>query len=211
MIMPIIKRFQTRIVDSTIHPDLLARCLQGDEEAWETMVLSCAGRIYAMCYHYARRRDRAEDLTQEIFIRIYQNLGTFQPDRGSFTSWTLSLGRNLIIDRFRQERRRRYFEDRAQLEALQIQDRTLPGPQKRMEQVETRRMLGEALGALPPETKEAIILKDLRGMAYSEIAEAQGVAEGTVKSRLYRGRLALARSLARRPALREMQHSPLTA
>jgi len=193
----------------TISSNLLTSCLQGDEDAWETIVRSLTRRIFSLCYYYTGRRDEAEDLTQEIFIRIYQNLRTFRPESGSFANWALRLSRNLIIDRFRRTRRFRNFGGSEELEALPIQDRTLPGPLRKMEQAEACRILGEALHALPPETKEAVVLKDLQGMAYQEIAEALGIPEGTVKSRLRRGRLALAQKLARHPARREMQPSPL--
>ena len=78
-----------------------------------------------------------------------------------------------------------------------------------MERAEACRILGEALGTLSPDTKEAVILKDLQGMEYQEIAEVLGIPKGTVKTRLHRGRLALARRLSRHPAWREMQPSPL--
>lgn len=195
------------MLDQPLNPDLLARCLQGDEAAWEAIVRSFAGCIFAMSYHYTGRREEAEDLTQEIFIRIYQTLGTFRPESGKFASWALKLSRNLIIDRFRQTRRFQQFGGSEELEALHIQDHATPGPQRKIEQAEACRILGEALRALSPETKEAVILKDLQGMGYQEMAEALGVPEGTVKSRLNRGRLALAQSLARHPARREMQQS----
>ncbi len=207
--MTSMKQHHDRMLHQTIPSSLLARCLQGDEGAWETIVRSFAQRIFSMCYYYTGLRDEAEDLTQEIFMRIYQTLGTFRPESGSFAGWTLRLSRNLIIDRFRQTRRFRNFGGSEELEALSIQDQTTPGPQRKMEQAEVSRVLGEALRALSPETKEAVILKDLQGMAYLEIAETLGIPEGTVKSRLRRGRLALAQSLARHPARREMQPSPL--
>jgi RNA polymerase sigma-70 factor (ECF subfamily) len=207
--MTCLKRHHARILHLTIPSNLLTRCLQGDDDAWETIVRSFAGRIFSICYHYTGQRDEAEDLTQEIFIRIYQNLGTFRPESGSFANWALRLSRNLIIDRFRRTRRFRNFAGSEELEALPIQDHTVPGPLRKIEQAEACRILGEALHALSPETKEAVVLKDLQGMAYQEIAEVLGIPEGTVKSRLRRGRLALAQRLARHPARREIQPSPL--
>jgi RNA polymerase sigma-70 factor, ECF subfamily len=198
-----------RIADQSVSPSLLARCLQGDEDAWEAVVRTFAGSIFALCYHYTGRRDQAEDLTQEIFIRIYQNLATFRPECGKFAGWALRLSRNLIIDRFRKTRHDRQSGGSEELEILHLQDHSTPGPQRQMEQAEARRILGEALHALSPETKEAVILKDLEGMGYQEMAEALGVPEGTVKSRLNRGRLALAQRLARHPAGRELQRLPL--
>ena len=194
--------------DDPRYPHLVARCLRGDEDAWEGIVHAFAGSIFAMSYYYSGRRDEAEDLTQEIFIRIYQNLGSFRAETGSFATWALTLSRNLIIDRFRRMRRFQQYGGSAELEALHVQDRTTPGPQRKVEQAEACRILGEALRALSPETREAVILKDLQGMGYHEMAAALGVPEGTVKSRLNRGRLALAQRLARHPARREMQGPP---
>jgi RNA polymerase sigma-70 factor, ECF subfamily len=205
MIMLGIKRRVPRLPEHPLPPNLVALCLQGDEDAWESLVHSFAGRIFAMSYHYTGRRDEAEDLTQEIFIRIFQNLGSFRAESGTFVHWVLRLSRNLIIDRFRHTRHLRQHGGSAELETLHIEDHGTPCPRRKFEQAEARRILDEALRALPPETQEAVILKDLQGMGYQEMAEVLGVPEGTVKSRLHRGRLALAQSLSRHPARREMQ------
>ncbi len=188
---------------------LVQRCLRGDDSAWEAIVSGHARRIFGLCYRYTRRREEAEDLTQEIFIRIYQNLRTFRSGTGSFQSWAMRLSRNLIIDRYRQARRIPRFEGSQELEEMHLEDQSRPNPQRRIEQAEASRFIGEALGALSPENKEAVILRDLQGMGYHEMAEVLGISEGTVKSRINRGRLALARQLSRNPALREIRaHLP---
>jgi RNA polymerase sigma-70 factor, ECF subfamily len=179
---------------------LVGRCLQGDEDAWETIVRSHAGRIFGLSYRYTGRRDEAEDLTQEIFIRIYQTLASFRSETGSFTSWALKVSRNLIIDRYRRARRFQQFGGSPELESMNIADEDRPSAQRRVEQAEASRILRTALRSLSPENKEAIILRDLEGMGYQEMAEVLGVPEGTVKSRISRGRLALARTLSRNPA-----------
>ncbi len=189
--------------------ELVQSCLRGDDSAWETIVCGHARRIFGICYRYTRRREEAEDLTQEIFIRIYQNLGTFRSGTGSFQSWAMRLSRNLIIDRYRQARRIPRFEGSLELEEMHLEDQTRPSPQRRIEQAEASRFVGEALCALSPENKEAVILRDLQGMGYHEMAKVLGISEGTVKSRINRGRLALARQLSRNPAIREMRvHHP---
>jgi RNA polymerase sigma-70 factor (ECF subfamily) len=189
--------------------ELVQRCLRGDDSAWETIVCGHARRIFGLCYRYTRRREEAEDLTQEIFIRIYQNLGTFRSGTGSFQSWAMRLSRNLSIDKYRQARRIPRFEGSQELEEMHLEDQTRLSPQRRIEQAEASRFIGEALCALSPENKEAVILRDLQGMGYHEMAKVLGISEGTVKSRINRGRLALARQLCRNPALREMRaHLP---
>lgn len=188
--------------------DLVLRCLRGDDFAWEEIVHGYARRIFNLCYRYTGRREESEDLTQEIFIRIYQNLKTFRSATGSFQNWAMRLSRNLIIDRYRQAKRCPQFEGSQELEGMNLEDETKPSPQRRMEQAEASRFIAEALGSLSPENKEAIILRDLHGMGYHEMARVLGVPEGTVKSRINRGRLALARQLSRTPAMKEMRAHP---
>jgi RNA polymerase sigma-70 factor (ECF subfamily) len=174
------------------------RCLQGDDAAWETIVTSYGRRIYNLSYRYTGRKAEAEDLTQEIFIRIYQNLKSFRSEVGTFQSWLLKVGRNLIIDHFRQTRRFQQSGGSEELQTMNLRDDKLPSPYRFVEQAEASRFLREGLAALSPELKEAIILRDLEGMAYQEISELLGIPEGTVKSRINRGRLELARLLNKR-------------
>lgn len=191
---------------------LVKRCLRGDDLAWETIVRAFAGRIFCLCYRYTGRRDEAEDLTQDIFIKIYQNLHSFREDTGSLRNWILRLSRNLIIDRYRQSRRFQQSGGSLELEKMHLEDRGKPSPQRKIEQAEASRIIREALRSLSPENKEAIILRDLEGMGYQEMADVLGIPEGTVKSRISRGRLALARHLSRHPALKELHfHYPAAA
>jgi RNA polymerase sigma-70 factor (ECF subfamily) len=189
---------------SSADQKLVERCLRGDDAAWEAIVSSFAGRIFRMSYRYTGRREEAEDLTQEIFIRIYQNLRSFRADTGSFQNWALRLSRNLIIDRYRQARRFQQCGGSQELDAMHLEDHSRPSPQRRMEQAEASVLIRRALQALSPESKEAIILRDLEGMGYQEMAVILGVPEGTVKSRISRGRTALARQLSKHMARGEV-------
>ncbi len=184
---------------------MVERCLQGDDAAWETVVNSYARRIYNLTYRYTSRRDEAEDLTQEIFIRVYQNLKSFRSDSGSFQSWIMKVGRNLIIDHYRRTRRFQQAAGTEEMEAMNLKDDKVLNPQRSVEQSEASLFLSEGLQALSPELKEAIILRDLEGMAYQEIAELLGIPEGTVKSRINRARLELAKLLTKRRAQAGMQ------
>ncbi len=179
---------------------LVERCIQGDDAAWEQIVTSYARRIYNLGYRYTNRRDEAEDLTQEILIRVYQNLKSFRADVGTFQNWILKVGRNLIIDHYRQTRRFQQAAGTEELETMNLKDEKVPNPERTVERDEAARFLREGLEALSPELKEAIILRDIEGMAYLEIAELLGIPEGTVKSRINRGRLELARLLSKRRA-----------
>ena len=205
MLCPISNKARTDNPGAHVDQKIVKRCLRGDEDAWETIVHRYAGRIFGLCYRYTGRRDEAEDLTQEIFIRIYQNLRSFRYETGSFNNWALRLSRNLVIDRFRQTRRFQQFGGSPELEAMHLEDETRPNPHRRIEQAEASKVIAEALRALSPENKEVIILRDLQGMGYQEMAEVLGIPEGTVKSRINRGRLALARQLSRYQARKGMR------
>lgn len=177
---------------------LVERCLQGNDAAWETIVNSFGRRVYNLSYRYTGRKEEAEDLTQEIFIRVYQNLKSYRPDAGTFQNWVLKVGRNLIIDHYRQTRRFQQAAGTEEMETMNLRDNKLPNPHRAAEQLEASRFLQDGLQALSPELKEAIILRDLEGMAYQEIAELLSIPEGTVKSRINRGRLELAKLLTKR-------------
>lgn len=179
---------------------LVERCLQGDDAAWEQIVNSYTRRIYNLGYRYTNRRDEAEDLTQEILVRVYQNLKSFRADAGTFQNWILKVGRNLIIDHYRQTRRFQQAAGTEELETMNLKDEKAPNPERTVQRDEAARFLREGLQALSPELKEAIILRDIEGMAYLEIAELLGIPEGTVKSRINRGRLELAKLLSKRRA-----------
>jgi RNA polymerase sigma-70 factor (ECF subfamily) len=183
---------------------LVERCLRGDDAAWEMIVNSYGQRIYNLSYRYTGRKEDAEDLTQEIMIRIYRNLRSYRSDAGSLQNWILRVARNLVIDHYRQSRRFRQFGGSEELETLNIADDTSPNPQRAAEQIESARFLQSGLQALSPELKEAIILRDLEGMAYQDIADFLRVPEGTIKSRINRGRLELARLLSKRRSKNEI-------
>lgn len=179
---------------------VVERCLQGDDDAWEAIVRTYTRRLYNLSYRYTSRADEAEDLTQEIFIKIYQNLKNYRSEAGSFQNWVLKVARNLIIDHYRKARRFRQSGGSEELEKMHIQDHSSPSPHRTAEQNDACRFLHEGLQSIAPELKEAIILRDLEGMAYQEIAEMLSIPEGTVKSRINRGRLELAKLLTKRRA-----------
>ncbi len=186
-----------------LDPVLVSRCLQGDSAAWEVIVRAYARRIFSLAYRYTGSKSQAEDLTQEIFVRIYQNLASFRADTGSLLVWVLRISRNWIIDRYRQARRSPRMEGSFEIEAMHLQDESRPSPQRLVEQAEASKVLSEALDALSCEERNAIILRELEGMGYQEMARRLGIPKGTVKSRIHRARSTLARMLARNPAVRE--------
>jgi RNA polymerase sigma-70 factor, ECF subfamily len=184
---------------------LVHRCLAGDASAWEAIVRLYNRRIYNLCYRFTNSPNDAEDLTQEVFIRIYRTLGSYDVEKGAFNTWLTTLTRNLLVDHFRRSKQDRMTdsmdaslggeEDSPTLSA-HLPDRG-PSPDDRLASKETQRLVRTALARLSPDLREAVILRDLQDMDYKEIAAVLRVPEGTVKSRINRGRMELARLLSR--------------
>ena len=184
---------------------LVRRCLAGDASAWEEIVRTYNRRIYNICYRFAGSGDDAEDLTQEVFIKMYRTLTSFDPSKGAFVTWVTTITRNLLVDHFRKTKQDRLTDsmDSSSSEhddvlplSEQIQDQSAP-PDAAVRSREVSETVHTALGKLSPELREAVILRDLQDMDYREIATVLKVPEGTVKSRINRGRAELARLLQR--------------
>ena len=184
---------------------VIKRCLGGDASAWEEIVRMHNRRIYNICYRFTGSQDDAEDLTQEVFIRIYKTLKSYDLERGAFTTWITTMTRNLLVDHFRKSKQDRVTDsmdaspsadEDAPTLGEHIQDEK-PRPDETVATKQTQKMVQMALQKLSPELREAVILRDLQDMDYREIADALKVPEGTVKSRINRGRTELARLLSR--------------
>lgn len=187
---------------------LVERCLEGDGSAWETVIRSYGKSIYNLSYRFTNRREDAEDLTQEILLRVYRNLKSYRSEAGSLKNWLLRVARNLIIDHYRQQRRQPPSAGSEELETMNIRDETAPNPHLAAERTEAARFLMDGIQSLSFELKEAVILRDLEGMSYHEITDLLGVPEGTVKSRINRGRIELSRLLIKRRSAGESQEIP---
>ena len=183
---------------------LVRRCIAGDAVAWEEIVRTYNRRIYNICYRFAGSGDDAEDLTQEVFIKMYRTLSSYDHTKGAFATWVTTITRNLLVDHFRKGKQQRLtdsidatseHEDAVPL-SEQIQDQSAP-PDAHVRSREVGETVHAALGKLSPELREAVILRDLQDMDYREIATVLKVPEGTVKSRINRGRAELARLLQR--------------
>jgi len=191
--------------DAQVVGSLVRRCIAGDAVAWEEIVQRYNRRIYNLCYRFAGTADDAQDLTQEVFIKMYRTLNSYDVERGAFMTWMTTLTRNLLVDHFRKSKQDRMtdsldappseHEDAMPL-SEKIPDKALP-PDARVKSQETREVVHHALQKLSPELREAVILRDLQDMDYREIAAVLKVPEGTVKSRINRGRAELARLLQR--------------
>lgn len=153
-------------------------------------------RIYNLCYRFTSNRAEAEDLTQEVFLRVYRTLGSYRLTYGGFATWMTSVTRNLLIDHYRRTRRDR-LTDSLEDALPQVEEKESAG--RRPDQMalagELSWQVQHALSRISPDLREAVILRDLQGLEYREIQDVLQVPEGTVKSRINRGRLELARLL----------------
>lgn len=181
-----------------VETSLVERCLAGEQGAWEDLVKLHTKRVYAICYRFTNSDQEAQDLTQEVFLRVFRTLGSFRAGEGSFAVWLTRLTRNLLVDHYRRTKHERVtdaLEDKlAVLEEKTAQHSRTDGLLAGREAGE---LLQAALQRLSPELRETVILRDLQEMEYREIARVLNVPEGTVKSRLNRGRAELARILRR--------------
>ena len=191
--------------DTQVVALLVRRCVAGDAAAWEEIVRAYHRRIYNLCYRFAGSGDDAEDLTQEVFIKVFRTLSTYDASKGAFITWVTTMTRNLLVDHFRRTRQDRItdsldstssdHEDAMPL-GEQIEDQSAP-PDARVRSREAKEAVHAALARLSPELREALILRDLQDFDYKDIAQVLKVPEGTVKSRINRGRAELARLLER--------------
>jgi RNA polymerase sigma-70 factor (ECF subfamily) len=187
------------LVESILDPDfsLVSRCLRGDETAWEEMVRIHTRRVYGLCFRFTGNGSEAQDLTQEVFLRIFRTLRTFRSAEGSFATWLARVTRNLLIDHYRRTRQERVTDsieeqlpvlEEAGASAFERPDHAVAGR-------EASEILQATLQKLSPDLREAVILRDFEEMEYREIAGVLSIPEGTVKSRINRGRAELARLL----------------
>ena len=181
-----------------MEPDahLVQECLRGDDSAWEELVTRHTRRVYNLCYRFTGSPQEAEDMTQEVFLRIYRTLSSYRAVHGGFTTWMTSLTRNLLIDHYRRTKKDRVTSSLDD-EQSPVEHREASGrkPDQFAEAVELSDQVQRGLRRLSPELREAVILRDLQGLEYQEIQSVLGVPEGTVKSRINRGRIELARVL----------------
>ena len=175
---------------------LVERCRRGEDEAWRELVDRFGQRIYSVAYHFTLKREDAEELSQEIFLKIFENLHRYD---GGFplVAWIVSLSRNLCIDRYRRKKREksfRFVSDEAVAPMLTARD----DPAADTLQRERTKLLFSALAEIPEDLAEVLVLRDLDGLAYEEIGQALELPDGTVKSRLFRARAEVTRRIRER-------------
>jgi RNA polymerase sigma-70 factor (ECF subfamily) len=189
---------KTQTTMAQLDPDqqLVERCLAGEENAWEDLVKVHTRRVYAICYRFTGSEHAAQDLTQDVFLRLFKSLRSFRQGEGSFGVWLSRLTRNLLIDHYRRTKLDRVTDSiEGQLPMLEEKASGSTRADGILAGREASEVLQSGLKKLSPELREAVILRDLQEMEYKEIAQVLNVPEGTVKSRLNRGRAELGRVL----------------
>lgn len=182
---------------------LVERCRKGEDEAWRELVDRFSPKVYSVAYHFTLKREDAEELAQEIFLKIFENLHRYE---GSFplVAWVISLARNLCIDRYRRLKREktfRFVSDDAVAPMLRSSDDPAEAALKK----ERTKLLFAALAEIPEDLAEILVLRDLDGLAYEEIGQALELPDGTVKSRLFRARTEVAKKIRERHEKRGAQ------
>ena len=175
--------------------ELVARAKRGDQDAFAQLVETNQNKIYSLAYRMAGNPEDAADLAQEAFLRAWRTLPSFQGD-SSFSTWLYRLTSNLCIDFLRKEKRRKSavavasLDDEESAAPTDVPDHRF-NPEQELERKELRDAVGQALLKLSDEHRQVLILRELDGLSYAEIAERLNLGEGTVKSRIARARLSL--------------------
>ena len=178
--------------------ELVRRCRAGDGAAWEEIVRNYSRRIYNLAFRFTSRADAAEDLTQEVFIRVYRSLEQYDPKQGDLQNWLMRLARNLIIDDYRRRQRAPQDAHAEDIEDHSYHLRSAGGSaQRELERQEIGKQVQAAIDRLSPDLRTCVILRDIEELSYQEIVDLLQIPEGTVKSRINRGRIELAKILRR--------------
>jgi RNA polymerase sigma-70 factor, ECF subfamily len=186
---------------------LIERCLSGDQAAWETIVRLHWRKVFNIAYKFVGKHDLAEDLTQDVFLKLYKSLDTFDR-RANFQTWLISVSRNLCIDHYRSVRKERETVNRDVNPDDLAPVSTTASPYAKIEQRDRVALLRQAMAALPETLRTAVLMRDIQELSYQEIADRLRLPEGTVKSRINRGRTELARQIRK---LRGDDFSPTSA
>jgi len=183
-------------IDATEIDEIIERCLKGDQVAWAVIMDRHRRKVFNLAYKFVGRHDEAEDLTQDIFVKIFKALHTFDR-RANFQTWLISISRNLCIDHYRSVRKERATMAR-DVDASELTPASRErGPLAQLEQSDLKEIIRRAMSELPDALRVAVTLRDLQEYSYQEIADQLHLPEGTVKSRINRGRIELARQIRR--------------
>jgi RNA polymerase sigma-70 factor (ECF subfamily) len=178
--------------------ELVRRARAGDGTAWEDIVSGFSRRIFNLAYRFTSSVDAAEDLTQDVFIRIYKTLDQYDSKQGDLANWLMRLARNLIIDDYRHRQRNPQNSMADAVDDHQYHLRAVgTSAHKEVERKELAAQVQQGIDKLPDDLRTCVILRDIEELSYAEIVDVLKIPEGTVKSRINRGRIELAKILRR--------------
>jgi RNA polymerase sigma-70 factor (ECF subfamily) len=178
--------------------ELVKRARAGDGTAWEDIVSAFSRRIFNLAYRFTSSVDAAEDLTQDVFIRIYKTLDQYDSKQGDLANWLMRLARNLVIDDYRHRQRNPQNSMADTVDDHQYHLRAVGNSaHKEVERKELAAQVQQGIDKLPEDLRTCVILRDIEELTYAEIVDVLKIPEGTVKSRINRGRIELAKILRR--------------
>jgi RNA polymerase sigma-70 factor (ECF subfamily) len=166
--------------------------VQGSEGAWKMLVDAYSKKVFNIAYQFAGSYEEAEDLTQDIFFKLYNSIEKYDFDR-NFSAWLLTLARNHLIDQYRKTKWEKKSRDEFNEHLLKADSKS--SPEESILAQENKKIVWEGFNHLSSEIRMAVILRDIQGKKYEEIAEIMDLPLGTIKSRVNRGRLQLAKIL----------------
>src|SRR5690625_4358672 len=176
--------------------------------SWEEIVRENGDRVYRLAYRLTGNRADAEDLTQEVFVRVFRSLHQYRP--GTFAGWLHRITTNLFLDGQRRKKRIRFDALGPAAERIAASNEST-SPERQYEHGHLEPDVQVALDALKPQNRAAVVLCDIEGLSYEEIAETLEVSMGTVRSRIHRGRAQLRQALAHRSPQSETAALPAPA
>lgn len=171
---------------------IIKECLKGSEGAWKMLVDMYSKKIFNLAYRFSGTYEGAEDMTQEIFLKLHNSLAKYDFSK-NFNAWILTLARNYLIDNYRKTKKEREKRDEFNENIFATDAAT--GPEADVLREEKKKIVWQGFKSLSTDLRMAVILRDIQGKSYEEIAEVTEVPLGTVKSRVNRGRLQLAKIL----------------
>lgn len=172
--------------------ETIKKCLEGHQGAWEMLVNAYSKRIFNLAYQFGGSYQAAEDLTQDIFLKLYHTLSKYDYKK-SFDGWILTLARNFLIDHYRKHKLEK--QKRNEFQDYNLSSGPETEPESHLHRSEAQEVVWAGLKTLSPEVRMVLILRDIQGKKYDEIAEIMELPLGTVKSRVNRGRLQLAENI----------------
>lgn len=189
--------------------ELIARLQKRDEAAFEELIRQYEKKVYTLCFRMCGNSEDAEEAAQDAFLALWRGIDRFRQE-SSLSTWIYRLATNTCIDTLRRRKKQSGSVSLDDEELFVDAVDTSPQPQETVEHRETQKLLQEGLSALPEEYRKVLILREIEGLSYTEIAESASIELGTVKSRISRGRSLLRNFLSGNGNFFEIASSKVT-